>query len=268
MKRALYSIDDEEFLTFLERIDHSFRTNNIPYLFVGGVATQAHIVSLICKKEGVNLYDLINDPNFRVQDHLRATDDIDITLDIRNIEGQKTEIYERINTILSSLEEESPYVSVSGNHLVSVKLERKGIRRPVFRLGLDEEPSYENEVSLNLYYSPEDTNHRWSQEMIEFERQNYFRFFESGLRISLPIYKGKKIELNVKSLEDLIATKIARSREKDWTDILLLYRHTKDSGNPINFSQLERDLYVEDERLKIFNEELINRLKKFKVLVS
>jgi hypothetical protein len=270
MKRALYSIDDEEFLTLLERIDQSFLRRNIPYLFVGGVATQIHIINYICKKTGKSFYDIINSHEFRIQDHLRATDDVDITIDPRTIliEEQDTKIYQEINSILDELEQESPYMSVSGNHLVSVELERRGIRRPVFRLGLDEEPSSGNEVSLNLYYGPQDTNNRWSQEMIEFERNNYFSFFETSKRISIPFYNGKNVEFNVKGLEELIATKLARSREKDWADVLLLYRHSKEANIPLDFSKLERFLCVKDERLNVINDSLLNKYKKFKVLIS
>lgn len=272
MKRALYSLDDEEFITLLERTDQVLRGRNLPYMFVGGVATQAHIVKYLCKKkEGTTLYDLSHDHDFRIQDHLRATDDIDITLDPRAISDNilDVRVSQEVIDSLKEIEGNGVYTSPTGNHLVSIKLERSGAKRPIFRLGLDEEAdSPDSEVSFNLYYGPKDTNNRWPQEMVDFERANYFGFFDTAESISIPFCPGKNIDLRVKGVEQLLATKIARAREKDWTDLLLLYRHSNEAGQPVDLAEIKRLLHAEHPTYKVSNERLINRFEKFKHLIK
>lgn len=272
MKRALYSIDDEEFMTLLERTDEVLRAKSIPYLIVGGVASQAHIVNYICQKEkGTTLYDLSHSNDFRVQDHFRATDDIDITLDTRKIseDSSNVEIPREVMNALGQIEGDGIYTSSTGDHLVAIKLERQGIKRPIFRLGFDKEAdSPDSEISFNLYYGPYDTNNRWSREMIDFENANYFDFFETGKRLSLPVFQERKVELNVKGVEELIATKIARAREKDWTDVLLLYRHSNEANQPIDISKIEKLLCAEDQKYHTVNETLTSRFGKFLALIK
>ncbi len=272
MKRPLYSIDDEEFMTLLERTGEVLRARSIPYIFVGGVATQAHIVNYLCqKREGTTIYGLSHDHDFRIQDHLRATDDADITLDTRRISdnSQDVKVHQELIESLRDIEGEGDYISPTGDHLVSIKLERSGAKRPVFRLGLDRDAdSPDSEVSLNFYYGPEDTNNRWPKEMADFERANYYDFFNTVQNLSIPFSPGKNVNLLVKGVEQLLATKIARAREKDWTDILLLYRHSNESGKPINMSEIERLLSAEDSRYHTSNLVLLDRFDRFRNLVK
>jgi len=271
MKRALYSLDDEEFMTLLERTDGVLRSRNIPYMYVGGVATQAHIINYICKKEGTTLCELAHSNGFRIQDHLRATDDADITLDTRGISdgSSPVEAQREVMDVLREIEGEGLYTSPTSNHLVAIKLDRPGVRRPVFRLGLDTEAeSPDSEVSFNLYYGPEDTNTRWPQEMMEFERQNYFDFFNTAKRISIPYCPAKNVDVNVKGIEQLLATKIARAREKDWTDLLLLHKHSLEAGEPINLDEVQKLLSAEDPKYHVPSELLMERFEKFRFLIK
>lgn len=271
MKRALYSIDDEEFMTLLERTDDVLMTRKIPYMFVGGVATQAHIANYLCQKEkGTSIHDLAYSSDFRIQDHLRATDDVDITLDPRGIseDPSDTKVSQEIMSALNQIEGDGVYASPTEEHLVSIKLERSGKKRPIFRLGLDKDAdSPDSEVSFNLYYGPQDTNNRWPSEMVEFERQNYFDFFNTARRLSIPFSKGRNVGFFVKGIEQLVATKIARAREKDWGDLLLLYRHAHESGNPIDLEEIRRLLSIRDSQCRAYTETLLDRLDKFKFLI-
>ena len=272
MKRALYSLDDEEFMVLLERTDEVLRGRNIPYMFVGGVATQAHIANCLCKKNGTTLHNLAHSSEFRIQDHLRATDDADITLDTRKISDNPHDlkVHQEIMDALHDIEGDGGiYSSPTGNHLVSIKLERSGKRRPVFRLGLDKEAdSPDSEVSLNLYYGPQDTNDRWPREMVEFEDKHYFEFFDTCKRISLPFSSGTNVNINVKGIEQLLATKIARGRPKDWSDLVLLYEHCRDACNPADLAEVERVLTARDKRYNVPNDILIGRFEKFKALIK
>jgi hypothetical protein len=271
MKRQLYDLTDEEFMTLLERTDSVFRNREIPYMFVGGVATQAHIVNYLCQKEKKTLYDLANSDKFRIQDHLRATDDVDITLDSRKISKYSSDIkvHQEIMEVLNEIKGEGIYTSPSRNHLVSIKLERPGKKRPIFRLGLDKEAdSPDSQISLNFYYGPEDTNDRWPKEMVDFERANYFDFFNTAKCISIPFSHEGNIDLNVKGIEQLLATKIARARVKDWADILLLYGHAIKAGQSINLNEVKKILHAKHPRYDIPNETLIDKFEKFKFWIK
>ena len=72
----------------------------------------------------------------------------------------------------------------------------------------------------------------------------------------------------MKGPEQLLATKIARAREKDWTDMLLLYRHANESGNSIDLKEVEQLLSARDPLYHVTNDNLINRFKKFKYLIK
>lgn len=248
MKRAIFTLADEQFLTLLERTHLEFEREKIPYILVGGAAVQAHILNYICQKEGVTIRELVESPSFRVQDHLRGTDDIDITLDTRVL-GSDTDTAQKILGCLNAIVgENGSYISPSENHLVNVKLERTGLKRPIFGICLDrDELNDDDKVSFNLYHGPKDTNRRWASDMREFEEKFYFDFMSRASTINLNYCKqGRSITLRVKSPEDLLATKIARSREKDWSDSLSLFRHSREAGNPINLHMVEALLYSPD----------------------
>src|SRR3989338_3737526 len=102
MKRELYTIADEEFVTLLDRAQKVFASNAIPYMLVGGAATQAHIANYLCRKTGQPLLDFVDSPDTRIQDHLRATDDIDATLDPRK-ESDPTKFSQKILSIIKEI---------------------------------------------------------------------------------------------------------------------------------------------------------------------
>lgn len=241
MKKALYSLADEEFATLLARTHSALKEAEIPYMFVGGVATQAHVSNYLCKKHGKTVMDFVDSPTFRIQDHLRATDDVDITLDVRRLDGNVASANKIIYVLDKIVAEQGTYVSPTGNHLVSLVLERKGVRRPVFKLALDKDATDPDKVaSFNFYLGPDDTNDRWGSDIRDFEKENYFDFMNRGVELEIPYFESRTIALRVKKVEDLLATKIIRAREKDWNDILALARHSADAGMPINYEELRR----------------------------
>ena len=67
----------------------------------------------------------------------------------------------------------------------------------------------------------------------------------------------------VKNPEDLLATKIARGREKDWQDILTLYNHSVQAGVPINLEKVRQLLLLEDSITHNPNPILEERFEKF-----
>jgi len=282
MKRALYTIADEEFATLLERTHTAFEKAGIPYMFVGGVATQAHIIDYLCR-DGKTLADYVEDPNFRIQDHLRATDDVDITLDSgkkaeERTEEDKIEFGNRIYAVLDDIAgktDKGNYscpdftcMSPSDDHIVGVSLERKGLSRPIFWLGLDQCPTAQTAVSFNLYKGPEDTNERWPQEIREFEKRFYHAFMQRASTVEIPYHKNKKLVLKVKKPEDLMATKIIRGREKDFTDLLLLARHSENAGIPIDYQEIKNILCSEDPVYNVPNPIFVEKYEQFRDILK
>ncbi len=253
MKKEIYSLADEEFVTLLDRTHRAFEKNAVPYMLVGGVAIQAHIIQYLCKT-GKTLLDLIKDPNFRMQDHLRATDDIDITL--KGNGEDEIAFANRLYNVLDDIvgkkegEEEGVFFSPTRNHLISIALSRKGLSRPIFRLGVDKEPDPESIVSFNLYKGAKDTNERWGQEIRDFESKFYYVFMDRAMEVEVPYCSGQeeKINLRVKKPEDLIATKLIRGRPKDINDILSLANHSEEAEMPIDYDAVRDILCSNDPR--------------------
>jgi hypothetical protein len=281
MKRAIYTIADEEFATLLERTHSAFERAKVPYMFVGGVATQAHIVNYLCRN-GKTLADYIEDPNFRIQDHLRATDDIDITLDSGKKAEERTEedkigFGNRIFTVLDDIAGKSEKgntspdftcMSPSEEHIVGISLERKGLSRPIFWLGLDQCPSSQDSVSFNFYKGPEDTNEKWPLEIREFERNFYHTFMQRAYTVEIPYCKNRKLAFKVKKVEDLMATKIVRGREKDYMDILSLAKHSENAGMPINYDAIKEILCKDDPKYLIPNPVFVEKYEKAMYLIK
>lgn len=270
MKRSLYTIADEEFATLLERAHASFAAKGMRYMLVGGVATQAHIVSNLCK-DGRTLMDFVEDPNFRLQDFLRATDDVDITLSPEKsgelmTDEERVKHAEKVYSVLDEIVGDKNhyghglFISPTGEHLVAISLERKGIARPVFMLGLDNKPTEDKNVSFNLFKGPEDTNPRWGNDIFEFERRFYNDFMDRGVELEVPFSDGKKIALRVKKIEDLLATKIIRGRDKDLWDTLSLARHSERAGTPIDYEAIRKLLSGNDP---IYDKPTISFIEKF-----
>lgn len=267
MKRALYDLTDEEFVTLLERTHIAFGNAKIPYMFVGGVAVQAHIADCLCRN-GKNLADFANSPDFRVQDHLRATDDVDITLS-RKAESDDVSFANKIYAVLNDIVgKEGGYISPTGEHLVFASLERKGLSRPIFRLGLNGEGDINSAVSFNLYKGAEDTNERWPFDIRDFERRYYETFIERAVDIEIPFCSGKKIHLRIKNAEDLLATKIVRGRDKDLSDVLSLAHHRANAGNPINYEAIKGILCADDPRYGIPNASFMEKYEQFMNVLS
>ena len=269
MKRALYSLADEEFVTLLARTDSAFQEAKMPYMFVGGVATQAHIANYLCKENNKTILDLVESSDFRIQDYLRATDDVDITIDPRNSDNE-IEVGKKVLYVLDDIVgKEGTFMSISGDHLVCIDLQRKGIKRPLFRLGLDKEANNPERVaSFNFYFGPEDTNDRWNNDIREFEKQYYFDFMDKGTQINIPYCPQKNIVLKVKKVEDLITTKIIKGREKDWTDILSLVKHSKNAGMPVDYKKIEEMLCNDKNEYQKPNLNFVEKFEKFNKVIK
>lgn len=266
MKRALYTLADEEFITLLERASFEFNMAKLPFMLVGGIATQAHIADYVCRKHNLPLLSLAELNDFRIQDYLRATDDIDATLDPRKV-GEPTNVARIVLNVLDRIVGEGLHMSPTGDHLIGIAMHRKGVRRPIFRLGLDEDPhDPEKTASFNLYQGPQDTNASWPADIRDFEGRYYFDFMDRAKEIEIPYNDNRRIKLRVKRAEDLLATKIIRGRGKDLQDALSLSKYAEICGVPIDYKIVEQLLCSPDPKYEVPNKSFVEKFETFQGL--
>src|SRR3989338_6664663 len=104
MKQELFNITDEELATLLKRTHEGFKNEQVPYMFVGGIANQVHIARLLCDIYKNNLMEIIKSAKIRTQDHFRSTDDVDIATRLDDdVNDEKKELNAR-KKIFSVLE--------------------------------------------------------------------------------------------------------------------------------------------------------------------
>ncbi len=260
MKRALFDITDEEFATLLERTNDSFKEAGIPHMFVGGSAVQAITSSYLCEHFGMPLLDLANSDEVRVQDCLRATDDVDVAL---RLEGDAVEAGKKIYPVLNKIVGET--FSPSEEHIVDIRWNRKGHVKPQFLLGIDDIVDPSTVVAFNLYRAPKDLK---DQALDEFEERFYDIFLDRAVSVTIPYCAGKDITLRVKNPEDTLATKIVRGRGKDMSDALSLAKYSLMAGKPLDYRQVENTLCGKDKRYDVPNTVLRERYEAFKELLT
>ena len=144
MKRALYSLENEEFVFLINKLREQFEKRKIQHTFVGGTAVQAHILDRLTKKYESDIVSLISNDNVRLQDYIRATDDIDLAL---GLEGQDPiESAKKVKEICKAVEGE--HLSDTGNYIFNFNLERTGAKRPIFGVTIDGESG--EAIALNI----------------------------------------------------------------------------------------------------------------------
>lgn len=260
MKRELFNVADEEFMTLLERTDKAFREEGISHMFVGGVATQCYMAKYLCDIYGGSLLDLASSEKVRMQDRLRSTDDVDIALSMGNIDD--IEAGKKIYSVLERIVGEGEFLSPSDEHIISIDLLRKGHVKPQFQVGIDKDIDPDRIVAFNLYRKPKDLK---DKNLEEFEDKFYDFFIGRAVDLSIPYCDGKTINLKVKNPADLLATKIVRGREKDIADALSLIRYSRKSNDAINYADVRKVLCGNSTKYGIPNEVLSTR---YDVLMS
>ena len=243
-KRQVFTIADEDFIHFLSRIDNSFKEEGINYALVGGVANQAYIAKSLCARHNADLATLAFDSDVRLQDHLRATDDVDMILSMNSPDEIATA--HRIYGVLDKIVGEGEFISPTGNHIVYVNLKRKGHSKPQFILGVDNPDQYRL-VALNLNRNPRKNIH--DPALVEFETAYFNEFMGSKQEVEIPYTPSFNAKLSVISPAALLATKIARKRPKDIMDAYTLVNHFKESGMQVPYDEVEKLLKGRGELL-------------------
>ena len=238
-KRGLFSLADEEFAHFVTEVGKGLDRAEIPYIFVGGTAVQMHSLKRLSQKWGMNISELSK--SHRLQDYLRATDDVDLALSEQvyaNFAHNDDLGYAKV--ILTVLEDicgrES--FSPSEEHLLEYKLSRPGVKRPVFNVLTDSETSDNQRILLNIG--------RKASDLRGVDTSFYQKFVDSGETITIPYNSKYSIQGRVISLTPLIATKTANLRPKDLMDVQNLANLIKGSEESVDFKLVEKILGLEN----------------------
>jgi len=238
MKRELYDLTDEEFAYFADNLNKQMNEKKISYVLVGGTAVQAHVLKRLCAKTGKNLEQLIADPNIRIQDFVRATDDIDLALDSSiNREKGETVFAKEIMGVFDKLKGE--YFSPSDEHILEYQLVRRGIKRPVFQIYVDGETNDEQLIALNVG--------RYKSDLNNLDSKYYDKFVKKGQEISIPFSNNFNIDLRVIKPEHLIASKISKFRAKDTMDLHTLADCMAVNKEKINLKEVKEILLPDYE---------------------
>jgi len=268
MKRELFNIADEEFITLLDRTDAAFRNKGIPYMFVGGVATQACNAAYLNSINNASLTEL-KSKGFRMQDYFRATDDVDIAIHLDD-QGKDKEVREinarnKIFSVLDDIVGSEDFISPTEEHIINIKLHRRGHVKPEFELGIDGVADSDKIIAFNIFRNPRELN---NTPLKEFEERFYDKFLNEAVNINIRYAPNAAISLRVKRPEHLIATKIANKRDKDVADVLSIMRYSKQAGCPIVYELIEEILCGRDLKYNIQNEFLCKRYELLKELVK
>lgn len=230
MKREIYSLKNEEFAFLVRRIGEVLRELQVPHTVVGGTAVQAYTLERMCRQSGLTVSQLERDRNVRLQDHLRATDDIDLALKFPDgMDDSK-----KANVIFTFLEMvKGDYVTPGDDaHLVEYEFERKGIQRPRLTMKIDDAEG--ESIALNIS--------RREADLYRLEGKFYTEFIERGRDLVVPYAPGFDVSLKVYQQEHVLATKIAQMRPKDLMDIQSLIAVVRASKGEVDFAELERVL--------------------------
>ncbi len=267
MKRELFNVADEEFITLLSKTHEGFGNAGLRYMFVGGVAVQLHVAKLLCDIHKDNLINIVRSGKIRVQDYFRSTDDVDIV--IKPIEKESDESKAEIKarqSIFSALDyivKEELYISPTGDHLINIEIDKRGHVKPTFRLSVDGVGDRDKAVDFNIYRKPKDLR---NTTLKEFENSFFDIFLNGSVKLDLPYSSAGDISLRIKNKEHLLATKIALGRKKDFHDALSLVEYSNMANQGIEYPVVEHILCSEDQRYHIKSEELCRRYEAFRNL--
>jgi hypothetical protein len=237
MKRERYDLTDEEFAAFVDRSSRILEEQEVPHIIVGGTAVQAHMLLNLCKKHNCTIEELVLRDDIRLQDYIRATDDVDMAWKL----PKGKDLSESSRQVLSILDSFSGEIlSPSENHLIKYTQTRRGIKRPKYRIEINGRSTEEDVIALNIS--------RTSSDLQKLDSKLYERFIQERKKISIPFCSGYDLKLSVVKPEYLIATKISNSRPKDTMDLQNLASIFQERGIKIDKDAIHRILSPKFEK--------------------
>jgi sulfur transfer complex TusBCD TusB component (DsrH family) len=211
MKEHLYTLLDEYYFDVLRTVIEAFERFGYTPIIVGGVAVQMHIIALVG----------VESSRF-----LRKTNDYDLVV----LGAEK----KRIEEIISKLNGE--YFKTS-NAVFFISVARPGAKRPILRVEyLNGENEIKNaEIRLNIFTESNDLEH------ISPERA--MLMYNDAVEIAIKHSRTlSELKARVLRIEDLIAAKITKGRDKDYKDVDNLVNIVKEKGVEIDWRRIKENL--------------------------
>jgi len=227
MKRQLYDLTDEPFAMIINRAGAVLKEENIKHNVVGGAAVQSYILHMLTTRYNEDVYSLIYNPNIRIQDYIRGTDDVDLALELN--EKDDTEKIKKINKILPKFAFEE--IAPCGEFIVEIRPERIGVSRPTFRVYIDGKGSQEEVIAMNI-------NRGKGGDIRNLEDHWYNEIIEKSQELIIPYNPNYELKVVVPKIEHLLVEKIAGSRAKDLMDNKNLADLSKETGRELNFEEM------------------------------
>lgn len=255
MKRELYDLTDEEFAMMVNRVGTVLKKEKIEHNIVGGAAVQSYVLKMLTEKYNQNICELIYNPDVRVQDYIRSTDDIDLALKLD--EEDDTQRIKRINGILPKFAFEE--IAPCGEVIIELKPERIGASRPTFRVYIDGKGSQEEVITMNI-------NRGNGGDIRNLDDHWYDEIIDKSQELIIPYTADYSLNVIVPKLEHLLVEKIAGSRAKDLMDNKNLADLSKEIGRKLNFKEMESMLLPINEKnyLRFLEVQYPEKFNKFK----
>lgn len=246
-QRTLYDITNQEFSLFINQMSTALSNSKIDYILVGGVATQLHILDILCRQHGLSITEIAE--KYRLQDFIRATNDIDLTLSEETYKNSRNEkeYLDTIVAVFDSFTDEDVF-SPDENHVLNYSWTRKGARRPKFGISIDSAHKKCDQIMLNIA--------RKQTDLEDIDTKHYPQFIERHRKLSVPYNPQLTIKTKAMSITDLLAVKIAKSRSKDIMDFKNLVRVMTKNNQKIKWKELSQILLPKDQR----NYEIFQRI--------
>lgn len=252
MKQPLYDILDDEYCFLLDRITAQFLKDGLNPSIVGGAAVQVHIANLLSKIHGKNIEDLFVDGDLRKQDHIRATDDIDITLHNAELAENRANYDGNIIQTLAKIPCKNEE-SADGNNVYDIYMERSGVVRPVLFV---HSLNATSRIRLNISKYPTDIQN--------LGQEHYIPMIENAKMVELHYNDKFRPKIRIHSLSDVIAAKLANGRAKDKFDVNVLGKCALLAGKEIDKKRILHLLGRTDENVEMV-EEYLSSLKDVKL---
>ncbi|GEM_PF-2155996 len=231
MKEQKYTLLDDYYFDVLRVVIEAFERFGYTPILVGGVAVQVHSIALV-GVEGSGRF-------------LRKTDDYDLVV----LGAENIKIGESINEL-------SGASFITNNAVFSITVARNGAKRPVLKVdylnGRNEVKSAE--IHLNIFTKLGDLEH------ISPERAGVM--YESAVEVTIKHSRAlSELRARVLRMEDLIAIKLAKGREKDYVDVKNLVGIAKEKDAGIDWDRVEKNLRT-IKNVNVRNK-AINAMKSF-----
>lgn len=225
MKEQRYTLLEDHYFGMLMSVLTVFKENDCQPIIVGGVAVQAHVLSLVGLENAAK--------------YLRKTDDYDMV--IQNADGKK------IIDIIKLLNNES---FIIGDTIFSISVLRSGENKSCLRVeylgGKDSKDEIKSfTIKLDISTKP------GTLEYISTEQAEMMYKDATEVKIRHLRY-ASELEAKVLLIEDLIATKLSNGRKKDIKDVDTLVCVAGEKGLLIDWDKTKKridsmkDLYRRD----------------------